>query len=231
MNPPQVHMCSPSWTLLPSPSPFHPSGSSQCTSPKHPVSCIEPGLATHFIHDILHVSMPFSQIFPLGFQGLFWRSMEWEWEQRSGGGILRAAQFTCEVTLDASDSLQLHGLQPSRLLHPSDSPGSKNTGMGCHFLLQGIFLTQGSNLCLLHLLYWQAGSLPFVPTGKSRWLPLKSGWRRLLPWNICLPQKSGGSNQLRAWSIMCWVANSHSRCTAFRELPLNWRGPMDGSDP
>ena len=31
---------------------FHPSGSSQCTSPKHPVSCIKPGLATHFIHDI-----------------------------------------------------------------------------------------------------------------------------------------------------------------------------------
>ena len=27
-----------------------------CTSPKHPVSCIEPGLASHFIHDILHVS-------------------------------------------------------------------------------------------------------------------------------------------------------------------------------
>ena len=45
MNPPQVYMCSPSWTLLPPPSPYHPSGSSQCTSPKHPVSCIEPGLA------------------------------------------------------------------------------------------------------------------------------------------------------------------------------------------
>ena len=64
MNPPQVYMWSPSWTLLPPPSPFHPSGLSHCTSPKHPVSCIEPGLATHFIHDILHVSMPFSQIFP-----------------------------------------------------------------------------------------------------------------------------------------------------------------------
>ena len=64
MNLPQVYMCSPSWTLLPPPSPYHPSGSSQCTSPKHPVSCIEPGLVTHFIHDILHVSMPFSQIFP-----------------------------------------------------------------------------------------------------------------------------------------------------------------------
>ena len=39
MNPSQVYMCSPSWTLLPSPSPYHPSGLSQCTSPKHPVSC------------------------------------------------------------------------------------------------------------------------------------------------------------------------------------------------
>ena len=50
MNLPQVYMCFPSWTLLPPPSPFHPSGSSQCTSPKHPVSCIEPGLATRFIY-------------------------------------------------------------------------------------------------------------------------------------------------------------------------------------
>ena len=37
-----------------------------------------------------------------------------------------------------------HGLQSARLLCPWDSPG-KNTGVGCHFLLQGIFLTQGSN--------------------------------------------------------------------------------------
>ena len=39
---------------------------------------------------------------------------------------------------------------------PWDFPG-KNTGVGCQFLLQGIFLTQRSNLCLLH---WQADSLP-----------------------------------------------------------------------
>ena len=64
MNPPQVYLCSPSRTLLPPPSPYHRSGPSQCTSPKHPASCIEPGLATHFLHDILHVSLPFSQIFP-----------------------------------------------------------------------------------------------------------------------------------------------------------------------
>ena len=41
-----------------------------------------------------------------------------------------------------------------RLLCPWDSPG-KNTGVGCHFLLQGIFLTQVSNLSLLCLLHWQ----------------------------------------------------------------------------
>ena len=47
---------------LPPPSPYHPSGSSQCSSPKHPVSCIEPGPVIHFLYDIIHVSMPFSQI-------------------------------------------------------------------------------------------------------------------------------------------------------------------------
>ena len=48
---------------------------------------------------------------------------------------------------------------------PMDSPG-KNTGMGCHFLLQGIFLTQEWNPCYLDILHWQAGSLPLVPPGK-----------------------------------------------------------------
>ena len=42
----------------------------------------------------------------------------------------------------------------------------KNTGVGCHFLFQGIFLTQGSNQCLWHLLQWQADSLPLVPLNK-----------------------------------------------------------------
>ena len=64
MNPPQVYTYSPSWNPLPGPSPYHPSGSSQCTSHKHPVSCIKPGLVIRFTHDIIHVSMPFSQIIP-----------------------------------------------------------------------------------------------------------------------------------------------------------------------
>ena len=64
-----------------------------------------------------------------------------------------------------SDSPRPHGLQPARLLCPWDSPG-KNTGVGCCTLPQGIFLTQGSNPCLLCLLHWEAGSLPLAPPGK-----------------------------------------------------------------
>ena len=48
MNPPRVYACSQSWTPVPPPSPYHPSGSSQCTSPKLPVSCIKPGLVFLF---------------------------------------------------------------------------------------------------------------------------------------------------------------------------------------
>ena len=57
-----VCLCSPSWTCFSPPSPSHPSGSSQCTSPKHPVSFIEPGLKICFTYDNLHLSMPFSHI-------------------------------------------------------------------------------------------------------------------------------------------------------------------------
>ena len=46
---------------------------------------------------------------------------------------------------------------------PWDFPG-KNTGVGCHFLLQGIFPTQGLNLCLLH---WQADTFTTAPPGKQ----------------------------------------------------------------
>ena len=60
------------------------------------------------------------------------------------------------------NSLHPYGLQPSRFLCSWDSPG-KNTRVGCHVLLQRIFLTQGSKLHLLCLLHWQASSLLLVP--------------------------------------------------------------------
>ena len=70
-----------------------------------------------------------------------------------------------------SKSLQPYGLYPARLLCPWDSPG-KNTAVGCHALLQGIFSIQGS--CLLCLLHWQMGSLPLVPPGKPSQLGISS---------------------------------------------------------
>ena len=48
-----------------------------------------------------------------------------------------------------SDSVWPHRRQPTRLPHPWDSPG-KNTGVGCHSVLQGIFPTQGLNPVLSH---------------------------------------------------------------------------------
>ena len=55
-------------------------------------------------------------------------------------------------------------------------PG-KNTGVGSHSLLQRIFLTQGSNPCLLSLLHWQAGSLPLEPPGKPQPYMIAFKWQ------------------------------------------------------
>ena len=81
-------------------------------------------------------------------------------------------------------------------------PG-KNTGEGCQTLIQGIFLTQGLNLCLLCLLHWQAGSLPLEPLGT----PNLCGTR--FPWpGACQAPLSMGIFQAR---ILEWVAIFFSR--------------------
>ena len=65
---------------------------------------------------------------------------------RRWGGQIGGWGCTCmlHARLIMFDSLQPHGLQPTRLLCPWDFPG-KSTGAGCHFQVQGIFLTQGSS--------------------------------------------------------------------------------------
>ena len=71
-------------------------------------------------------------------------------------------ELCCCYSLFIKPSLTLmrpHGLQPSRLLCPWDFPG-KNSRVGFHFFLQGIFPMQRSNPCLLSLLHWQTDSLP-----------------------------------------------------------------------
>ena len=78
-------------------------------------------------------------------------------------GLVRAYMCVCSVV---SSSLRGHGCSPStKLLYSWNFPGY-DTGVGYHFLLQGIFLTQGLNL---RLLGWQAGSsLPSYSGSPSR---------------------------------------------------------------
>ena len=72
--------------------------------------------------------------------------------------------------------LQPHGLLTTRLLGPLDFLGS-NTGVACHFLLPGIFPTQGLNLDLPH---WQVDSLATEPLGKEMQIVQKCVWFTLL---------------------------------------------------
>ena len=92
-------------------------------------------------------------------------------------GIATMEGSTCAVEFN---SLWPHGLWPTRCFW--NFPG-KNTGAGCHFLLQGIVLTQGLNLRLLQLLHWQVDSLPLAPPGK----PMRTVWSFIKILKIELP--------------------------------------------
>ena len=82
-------------------------------------------------------------------------------------------------------TLQLNRLQPARLLCPWYFPG-KNTGTSCHFLLQGILLTQGSNPCLVCLLYWHTDSLSLVPSFLFSWFLCFLQWNILILVSFCV---------------------------------------------
>ena len=89
------------------------------------------------------------------------------WSPTEAGTGFLSCTHACSVASGMSDCVQPYGLLlPTRLLCPWDSPG-KNTGVGCHALLQGIFPTQGSNPNLLHLLHWQAGFIPLSATWEA----------------------------------------------------------------
>ena len=117
-----------------------------------------------------------------------------------------------------SNSLGPYELWPSRLLCPWISPG-KNTGVGCHSLLQGIFLTQRSNPGLLHciqilyhlnqqeaLLKYSVGKNPPVNVRRCKrcgfgpWVE-KIPWRRKWqPTPVLLPGESHGQRSLAGYS-------------------------------
>ena len=71
------------------------------------------------------------------------------------------------IAFSMSNWVWPYGLHPARLLCLWDSPG-KNTGVGCHALLQAILHIQGSNSCLLHLPVLVAGFFTTSTTWESQ---------------------------------------------------------------
>ena len=101
-----------------------------------------------------------------------------------------------------SNSLWHHRLSSVRLLCPWDSPG-KNTGVGCHFLLQGTFSTQGSNPGLLHcrqILYSLSHQGSPMCTMSS---PYKTKLCRIYS-SIFIRQWNWGSRELRDLPVTEW---------------------------
>ena len=98
----------------------------------------------------------------------------------------------------------VHGILQARIL----------TGVGCCFLLQGIFPTQGSYPHVLHLLHWQAGSLPPGPPGDG--LVAKSCLTLVISWTVACQTPLARILQVR---ILGWVAIPFSRGSS---RPRNW---------
>ena len=109
-----------------------------------------------------------------------------------------ASLIKCACAQSAvSDSFLTHGLEPSGLPCSCDF-SSKNTGVGYRRLLQVIFPTQGSNPCLLCLLYWQVDSwkeAPFIIQALTKFQmeshfekPILYRWGRgaTLPPRVCV---------------------------------------------
>ena len=132
------------------------------------------------------VPLPFLN--PAWTSGSSWFTYCWSLAWR----FLSITLLTCESESHSvmSDSLWLHGLYSLW-----NSPG-QNTGVGCHFLFQGIFPTQGSNLGLSHCrqtLYSLSHQY------------MQNFVYALQDWSLCFPQSSG-----RPIIKSCWPSRPDS---------------------
>ena len=105
----------------------------------------------------------------------------------------------CAKSLQSCSTLcnTMKRLWPARFLWPWNTP-DKNTVVGCHFLLQGIFLTQGLNPRFLCLLRWQVGSWLLAPP------ELPKQWLLLLKYSrsfLCLYTLRKAANNTYWWGI------------------------------
>ena len=109
-----------------------------------------------------------------------------------------AAKWISHIYIYIYTHTHTHTHTHTRVLCPRNSP-DKNTGVGCHFFLQGIFPTQGSNLCLLGL---QADSLPLSHQGSPN-------IHILPPFCVSFPFRTPGGPVIRLsmfLSILWWVS-------------------------
>ena len=114
----------------------------------------------------LHLSiyLEIKQIY--GYKETWQLSISIPWSSRWGNNDDReCSQLNACMRAQSCLSLPAHG--PAKLLCPRDFPG-KNTGGGCHFLLQGIFPTQGSNSPLLSLLHCRRIILSLEPLQQTQ---------------------------------------------------------------
>ena len=144
--------------------------------------------------------------------------------------------YTLLLASSLSNSLRPHGLQPIRLLCPWDSPG-KNSGVGCHFLLEEIFPIQGSTLGLLYcrwILYCPSRQKPQVAlavknllanTGRYKkcgfdsWigkLPWRKAWQ---PTTVFLPGEFHGQKSLVGYSL--WGCKETDMTEMTQHAPTN----------
>ena len=134
-------------------------------------------------------------------------------------GMCSRAEYMCMLSHSVlSDSLWPHGWLPTKVLCPWNFPG-KNTGASCHFLFQGIFLTQEYNQFLLHLLHQQADSLPLVPPGKPTQL------RRKSKCPICMNSKQAGDPRTELSRTATFTNRGE------QSMPSALRGPEGGGSP
>ena len=140
-----------------------------------------------------------------------------------------------------SDSLRSHGLVPASLLCPWASPG-ENTGVGCYSLLQGIFLTQGSNPGLLqcsHILYCLSYREAHFNQGKKIFQSFLV--RDAVKWTLSTRQDSEAcwlgevADEGKVWNSWCPDRASWAQAGVFSwpeiSLGMDVPAPWDGSVP
>ena len=128
----------------------------------NPMVCIPPGSSVHGVLQARILEVKWSEVKVVQSCPTLWDPTDY-----TVHGILQARILEWDLPFSRGFSQPRDRTQVSHIaggFFTSWIPQEyhRNTGGGCHFLLRGIFLNQGLNLCLLHVLCWQMDSLPLI---------------------------------------------------------------------